>query len=209
MTDTTTTQTAADTTNPPATPGGAEPGAQTDGDALDKLLKEFDSQTAPATATTNPPAPQQDTGADLKTIADEVRALRTERQQETFNRDMADTVGKIRGDLDPEVFDDALVRGYVDARAGQDPRLAQAWVNRHTNPKAFNRVVDQIGREFRDKFSKLPDRAATEDHAAVTAAVRGTSTKAPEGKAPNYAGLSNPEYREAIKRDYGFDPGVG
>lgn len=196
------TQTAADTTNPPAQPGGADTGAQNGADALDTLLSEFDSKTAPST-TTNPPAPQQGAGDDLKAIADEVRAWRTEKQQDTFNRDMTETVGKLRGDLDPEIFDDSLVRGYVNARADQDPRLAQAWVNRHTNPKAFQRVVEQLGRDFRQKFSKLPDKGATEDHAAVTAAVRSASQRAPEAQPPNYSKLTDAELQAEKDKLFG------
>lgn len=202
MTDTTQ-QAAVDAAQAPAQQGATDgQNAQAQGDDLDTLLAEFDQGQSPAAASTQP-AQQQATGDDLKVVAEEVRAWRTERQQETFKRDMGETIKKVRGDLDAELFDDSLVRGYVNARADEDPRLAQAWVNRHTNPKAFNRVVEQLGREFRQKWSKMPDRQATEDHAAVTAAVRSASTRAPDAPPPDFSRMSNSEFQAEKDKLFG------
>lgn len=206
MSEEQTTQTAVDATNTPAVPGVTEDSAR-EGDDLDKLLAEFDGgKTRPAPEPTKPE--QTGTPDDLKALADEVRGLRTERQQETFRRDMDATIKNVRGDLDPEFFDDTFIESWVDSQARKDPRLATAWANRHANPQQFQKVVDTLGRSFAKKYSKLPDKQATEDREAVTAAVRGASTKAPEGKAPDFASLSNNEYRTTVKQLYGFDPGV-
>jgi len=116
-------------------------------------------------------------------------------QRYIFRQDMDKTVKSIRGDLDPEMFDDATVRGWINARADDDPRLAQAWVNRHNNPKQFEKVVTQLGRDFQKKFSKMPDKGATEDRDAVTAAVRGASTRAPAGQAPDFSRMTDREFQ--------------
>lgn len=209
MTDQTT-QTAVDTPQTPAQPGATAPDARNDGDDLDRLLSEFDESGRART----PPAPAQPattTGAadtDLRALADEVRGLRTERQQETFRKDMDTTIKDVRGNLDPEFFDDVFVESWMDAQARLDPRLASAWANRHANPKQFAKVKESLGRTFAKKYGSLPDKAATEDREAVTAAVRGASTRAPEGKAPNFAGMSNQEFREAHKKEYGYYPSV-
>jgi hypothetical protein len=207
MTDTQTTQTAVDETKTPATPGAeAVQDARTDGDDLDTLLKEYDQTAAPPAAAK--PAQPEPTGTGTTPATPAIDPAVADVQRYIFRQDMDKTVKAIRGDLDPEMFDDTTVRGWINARADDDPRLAQAWVNRHNNPKQFEKVVAQLGRDFQKKFSKMPDKGATEDRAAVTAAVRGTSTKAPEGQAPNYAGMNNAEYREAHKRDYGYYPNV-
>jgi hypothetical protein len=204
MTDTQTEQTAVDATNTTAQPVVAEPNAQTSGatDDLDALLRQYETETAAPTAAPQS-KPEQAGTDDLKVIAEEFRAMRTERQQEVFNRDMSATVAKVRGDLDPEIFGDTLVKAYINARADEDSRLAKAWVERNANPKAFNRVVEQLGREFRQKLSKLPDRQATEDREAVTAAVRGASTRAPESQAPNYSKMSDHELQAEKDKLFG------
>jgi hypothetical protein len=193
MTDTHNTQTAVDATKTPAEPGVAGNDAQVNGDELDTLLSEFDKTAAPPAAAASSPAQAAGTD-DLKALADEVRGLRTERQQETFRRDMDVTIKNIRGDLSPEFFDDRIVEAWVDAEARADPRLSQAWNDRHTNPKGFQKVVDTLGRKFASKYGKLPDKQATDDREAVTAAVRGASTRAPEGQAPDYSKMNDREF---------------
>jgi hypothetical protein len=201
MSEDQTTQTAVDTTKTPAVPGAEVAGARNDGDDLDKLLADFDdSKKAPPE-----PAKPEPTGADhdLKAVLDEVRGLRTERQQETFRKDMDTTVKDVRGNLDPEFFDDVFVESWMDAQARQDPRLAQAWANRHANPKQFQKVVDTLGRSFVKKYGNLPDKAATEDRDAVAHAVRGASTKAPPEKAPDFSKMSPGEFQAEKDRMFG------
>ena len=200
-----TTQTAVDATQTPAQPGVTDAGAQTSGgDELDKLLSEFTTQTTSQTPQqTAQPEPKAGTDSDLKTVLDEVKGLRTERAQERFQRDMGETIKNVRGDLDPEFFDDALVRGWIDAQAEQDTRLATAWANRHANPKQFQKVVETLGRNFSKKFSKLPDRGATDDREAVSHAVRGASKQAPDGQAPDYSRMTDAQLREAKDKLYG------
>jgi len=210
MSEAQTTQTAVDTTKTPAEPGVTADSARTDGDDLDQLLSEFD-ESGRARATPEPARPATNADAanpDFKALADEVRGLRTERQQETFRKDMDTTIKDVRGNLDPEYFDDVFVESWMDAQARLDPRLASAWANRHANPKQFAKVKESLGRTFVKKYGSLPDKQATEDREAVTAAVRGASTRAPEGKAPDFGKMSNHEFREAHKKEYGYYPSV-
>lgn len=205
---TSTTQTAVDTTKAPAVQGATDDSARNDGDDLDKLLAEFDDSKPKAPPEPAKPEPKTGAADDLRALTDEVRGLRSERQQETFRRDMDATIKDVRGNLDPEFFDDTFVESWMDARARQDPRLSTAWNNRHANPKAFAKVKDQLGRDFVKKYGKLPDKQATEDREAVTAAVRGASSRAPEGKPPDFAGMSNAQFREEHKKLYGYYPSV-
>lgn len=197
-----TTQTVTET-NPPAQPGGAAPAdARTNGDDLDSLLASYDGQQ---TEKPTPPAKPETTGdgtPDLKALTEQVQGLLSETQRQTFQRDMAETVKAVRGNLDAEIFDDQIVEAWMDAQARNDPRLNQAWLDRHKNPKQFQKVVEGLGRAFEKKYGKaLVDKGATEDRAAVASAVRGASTQAPEGKAPNFSAMSDREF-EAEKAKY-------
>lgn len=203
MTDTTT-QTAVDETKaaaPPAAAGAQD--AQQDGDSLDALLKEYD-QTAGAPPAAAATQPEQKTGTDTTTTQKPATdPAVAEVQRYIFRQDMDKTVKAVRGELPADYFDDPFVKAWIDSRAEEDPRLAQAWVNRHANPKQFEKVVGTLGREFSKKYGKLPDRAATEDRDAVTAAVRGASTKAPEGQAPNFSSLTDQQFAAEKDRLFG------
>lgn len=203
MSEETTQQTVVDETNAPATPGAEATSARTDGDDLDKLLAQYDDENKPK-ATPEPAKPEQKTGtADNDLVLREVRALREERQQENYRRDMDKTIKDVRGNLDPEFFDDTFVEAWMDSQARNDPRLATAWANRSANPKQFAKVVETLGRAFTKRYGKLPDKQATEDREAVTAAVRGASTKAPVGQPPDYAKMSPAEFQAEKDRLFG------
>jgi hypothetical protein len=203
------TQAVVDATNTPATPGAAVNDARNDGDDLDTLLKAYETEVpaSPQTPEPKPGAtPDQNTLAELKSIVSEAKGVVTEAQSVRFRQDMDRTIKDVRGELDPDIFDDRLVEAWLNAKAAEDPRLADAWVKRSANPKQFDRVKQQLGKDFSKKFSKLPDKGATEDREIVTAAVRGASTKAPEGKAPDFKEMSDAEYRETVRKEYGFSP---
>ena len=205
MTEDTNTQPVADTANDQVKPGSETSGAR-DTDDLDSLLSEFEQGTKPSEPVKPEPKPGADN--DLKALTEQVRGLMTATAQQQARQDMEKAIKAVRGEFDPNVFDDTLVEAWMDAQARTDPRLASAWQNRAANPKQFDRVLQGLGKNFQKKFSSLPDKNATEDREAVTAAVRGASTKVPEGKAPAFGNMSNAEYRKSVKDQFGFDPGV-
>lgn len=187
-----------------AQPDNAGDSARVETDDLDQLLNDpaFNEQPR-STEKTQP----EQTGTEVvKEAGAEVLAARDEIRQERFQKDMNDTIEVVRGDLPGTFFDKTFVKAWIDARATEDPRLAQAWVKRHQNPQEFKRVQSALSKEFAKKYGKLPDKQATEDHETVAAAVRGASTKVPEGKAPDYQAMSDAEYRNAVKQQYGFNP---
>lgn len=174
--------------------------------SLDDLLAEFGTKTREA-AKPSTPETKPATATDPN-LVEQVNTLSHEFARYASRADMDATIKAIRGDLDPEVFDDVLVESWLDSQARQDPRLTQAWLERREKPKQFEKVRAELGRSFGKKFSKLPDKAATEDREAVTAAVRGASTKAPEDRPPSYGSMSNQQVREDIEKRYGYTPNV-
>lgn len=206
MSEATTEHTAVDATTAPAVPGAtAGQDARNDGNDLDTLLAEYDQQVRPAPTPQTQPEQKSGTDAIAKPAADPDVA---EVKRYIFKQDMDKTVKSVRGDLDAGYFKDSLVKAWIEAQAEEDPRLGLAWANRHSNPKQFEKVVDTLGRKFSSEFGKMPDKQATDDREAVTAAVRGASHKAPEGKAPDYSRMSNAEFREAHYKEHGYYPPV-
>lgn len=183
------TQAVVEDTKAPAAPGAEVDNARGEDADLDTLLKEFETTTEPAKT-----QPEQKAEAATTTKADDGTSGRLQQVESfIFRQDMDKTIKAVRGDIAPEIADDDLVEAFIDAQARKNPALARAWTNRYANPKAFEKVVGALSKDFGKKFSQLPDRQATEDRSAVTAAVRGASTKAPEGKAPDYHKMSNAE----------------
>lgn len=201
MSEDTPTQPVVTDANAPAQPGAAVESARNEGDDLDAALKEFDTVSPPAAA----PKPEQTPGteSDLKVLAEQVKGFVSEANAIRFRQDMDKTIADIRGDLDPDLVDNDLVEAWLDTQARKDKRLAQAWTNRNANPKQFDRVKAELGKALRAKFSKMPDRQATEDREAVTAAVRGASTRAPESKPLDFAKLTDAEFQREKDKLFG------
>ncbi len=76
-------------------------------------------------------------------------------------------------------------------------------MQKDANPRQWGRIKSELGREFKKKFDRVPDLQVTEDRAAVVAAVRGASTKAPVEKPPNLGQMSDAEFRQ-YTRQFGF-----
>lgn len=194
MSEQSTTQAVVDETKAPAQQGAEENNARVEtGDDLDTLLNEFDEGTKPAPAATQPER-KPEAASETKEASADILAAASEIRQERFQRDMTATIKDVRGDLPSDLYDDDFMQAWIDTQAKKDPRLANAWVNRNNNAQQFARVKAALGKEFAKRYGKLPDRQATEDREAVTAAVRGASTKAPEGKAPDYSKMTDAEF---------------
>lgn len=197
-------QTVVEKTDATAKPPAEEIDARKDD--LDAILAEYDKANPPRSDDPKPEPKTDDGTGDLR---DEMKALREEMAQREFKADMKNTVKDIRGELDPDAFDDHFMEAWLDGQARRDPRLQKAWLDRHDNPQRFTRIKQELARSFADRFSKLPDRNLTDDAETVAAHVRGASSnKAPEPKAPDYSGLSDQEFAESVKKDHGFRPPV-
>lgn len=194
-------QAAVATTEASASQDAAAGGAQVS--ELDVLLREFEQQASP-----EQPKPQELKPDEIAVAKDEILRARDEIRREQFQRDMSSTIKAVRGDVPDSLYDDKLVRAWINAQAEEDPRLSLAWANRHAEPSKFKRVVDALAKDFKARYGKLPDKNATEDREAVAAAVRGSSTKAAEGKQPNFGSMTNTEFREWTQKNYGYTPVV-
>jgi len=186
-----------------ATPS-TEDNSAPDEPGLDELLSQFNEATA---SQPDPTPVTTDTNSESEVLA-ELKQWRQERDAEKFQTDLNKAVERVRGDLDPDVFDDLFVESYLDAQAKRNEKFAGLWANRHQNPRQFEAALDAAKRDLAKKAAKLPDAQATEDKEAVTAAVTGATDKAPEAPAPDLSGMSDAELREFTKKEYGFTPQI-
>lgn len=197
------TQAVVDKTDTPPVAGSEVESARKDVDDLDALLAEFDQQ-AKKPDTVSPPAPAPQPQTEVRAPDPDIAYIR----QRFDRQDMVETINRVRGDLDPEVFDDDIVEGWLNAKAMKDHRLSVAYMQRASNPQAWAKVQAQLGKEFAKKGSRLVDREATDDRAAVAASMRGASSRAPEERPVDTSGMSNSEYRKYMRDNFGFDPGI-
>lgn len=169
----------------PAQPGATAQDAPKDD--LASLLSEFEKEAEPK------PQPQpvpQKTAAQPDPVSEQITALVAREEL----RDINDAVKAVRGEH--EHVSERLVKGWLNAAAEEDPRLKSVFANRFKEPAKWEKALGALKREFAKEQSKLPDREVTEDVAAVAAAVRGASHKAPPETPPNYGAMSQSEFEK-------------
>src|SRR3990167_7767676 len=115
------------------------------------------------------------TDADKSKSDGDDRLARLERRLEDqqFKSDIAPVMASFRDQIPDTVLTDKELTNLINGWAIDDPRLRTAWLNRHDDPGKWGRTVKGLSDSFKKRFSSLPDKSATEDREAVTAAVRG------------------------------------
>lgn len=173
--------------------------ARTTEPTLDELLAEFSQSTDKPAKSSTPE--QKPTNAD--DLVKRLTALEEERAQTQLRKELDPVIRKVKGDTPMK---EEWIEDILNGSASRNPKLANAWMNRHQNPAAWDKVVTAIGKDIAGVFSNAVDKQATEDREAVTAAVRGASTKAPEERPPEYGSMSNNEFADDVAKRYGFRP---
>lgn len=193
----------ADATAKPETE--AEGAPENTKDDFDAALDEFTKTTDKPSSEQQKPKPTATPDADLKA---EVQALRQEQNQRIFREDMNRLVNQVRGEFASDEVDSEFIEAWIEAQARKEPRLAQAWIQRDDDPAKFARVASSLKQKFAEKHGRLrkQDQDATDTREVVTDAVRRGSKPAPAGQAPNYSGMTDAQFREAVKKDHGFTP---
>jgi hypothetical protein len=194
---------------------------------FDALLSQFDSETAkpaePAPApdvgqpTSPAPNPEAEAAQLLRDISDRTVDERVQReiQLREFTRVEHEAGMKIVSDdareLSKEFGDvsEQLVDWFFSAKLSSDSRIAPMFYNRNRDPQSARtwRIVHgRLLNELRRELKSRPDREATEDRAAVAAAVRGSSTGGPPGPepAPRLGNMSAAEFARYTRENFGF-----
>lgn len=151
--------------------GAAQPPEETlDYDAeLAKLNEEFDNgQQEPAL---DPPKEDQSEIAALRAELDAVKSVIQGNQTEDA---IKSAVQAVKGDREFSISDRHL-RTLVVGEVSDNPTLLKAYNNRESNPVAWSKALDAMGKEFAKDFGKK-DITDTKDIEAVEASVRGQHT---------------------------------
>ena len=195
-------QPATETTDTGATPPAEATGApETKTDDLDALLEQYRRETGSTEQPQSKPAASEPPAA-IEALRSQVAALEQQVASERMGKELDELAKGVRaaGDLPDYLSDDDII-GILDRRAALDPALAKAWVDSRTSPRSRSALIKALGTELGKKFAKARgvDEQATADREAVAASVRGNN-KAPEGKAPDYAKLSDNEFRKECEK---------
>lgn len=176
-------------------------------DGLDDLLKEFDERRPSTTKedATTKSEPTTDTSkpldvAALETLEKELRDVQA--------REARRELEKVFSNLSEGVEADAIdAESFLNAQAIRDPRLNQAYANRQSNPKAWDKVLGVLRQDFAKRYGKKVDKQVTASKDAVASAVRSASTAAPQTDVTDkdIQRMSKDEF-DALQRKMGVTP---
>jgi hypothetical protein len=136
-----------------------------------------------------------------------VNELETRLAVEATRKDFDEAVAAVKGET---TIGNEFVKVWLDLQARRDPNVTNAWLNRKADPATYNREVGKLARKFHAEIaSQMLDASATADRQLVTAAVRGaTTSERPSAPPTNYKKMSDAEFRQHVRDEYGFTPSV-
>jgi hypothetical protein len=181
--------------------GQAKPDAEGNGapaetkDDLESALAEYEANSGTST--------EQKPTVTTDPKVDRIERLERSLADREYRDDMRGVITTVRGDFAPDTFSDEFMDLWVNAEAKKDPRVANAWVKRHDDPKGFERVSNGLKRKFAEQFAhaRKQDETATADREAVANFVRGSNRSAPEKTAPNLSKMTDAElqaYKDSL-----------
>lgn len=196
MTDkpTVTTKDGAGTPSPDAGKGGSAP------DELDALMSEFDSEIGKA-----PSEQDAQQNGDMTEVLSFIREQKAEAAKKDANAGLDDAVKQLQRELGEDT-PPMVVKGLLHAFAVDQPGIVKAFEERKSNPTRWERTLRALAPKVREAMGSSVDRSVTQDREAISAAVRGANTTAPEGKqvtAKDVAKMSDKEFA-AYQRDIGL-----
>lgn len=164
-------------------------------DDLDSLLSQWDEDPEPK------PEPDKTAKDDLRESLEWIRQEKERSIQEQTSRDIDAAVQVIHKEMG-ETLSEKAVRRMLNGAAGEDARLRTAWMNRHQNRTGYEKVLKALAKDFSSELAAIPDKNITEDREAVSAAVRGASTKvSDEPDIPaNIASMSDQEFEQWVRK---------
>ena len=165
---------------------------------LDSLLSEYNGSVSPTNGENLQSGQQPDL---LKTLKDvQTRLERTEReaQEREYRESMGEAVKSLQGE-DLSYLPAEMLEGFLEIKARQDQRLRHAWNDRFANPQIFNRILKGYRNQLVELIGNRVDKNVTQDREAVTASVRGASTKGsdkPKYSQKDLDGMTDREFFE-------------
>ena len=176
-----------------AAPPAEATSAQDTTQSMDELLREFETTTAKPQ-----PAPEAVKPAAVDPVADVRRELAELKVQKQLDA----VLTRIRGDVPEDVLSNEELLDLLDGKAKRDPRIRDAFQRyiEKSDTTSWSKLEKALKAEIGKKFQPRTDANATADRDAVAAAVRGTSTKAPDEKQPAYGAMSNSDFQKELAK---------
>lgn len=153
---------------------------------LESLYDEYNigtvvTETVPAAEPSAEPAPATN---DVAAIRNDLAEFRRERQADRVERERIETEADLKTAIaslgkDAEIEGkDSLLRGFLVAKASEDPRLRTLWESRRSNPKAWKSALKILADEVKDEFA-VPNPQLEENQRALDESQRAQTTAAP------------------------------
>lgn len=162
---------------------GATPAEDTSAGAdLDNLLAQYD---APKTPVAQPPDLRQ-----LQPVIDFATEELTNRANEKVQTAVSSAVEFVKEADGGDKISDRLARGFLEAKASDDPSFKQAFMNRQNDPTAWQNALTGAKAEFADEIGGLPGNTIKSDAEAARAAVAGDVEPDGDQDEPNPMELS-------------------
>ena len=151
-------------------------------ESLDDILADFDQQMQPVQQQYHQPQ-------EPDRIANIEQHLMMQQQQQV-RAEIDGEMNKLKGLNDALAnMDTRDLEGLVTARVQQDPRIGNAFTQRHANPAAWDKVLQSMSQDIGKMFDR-PDPGVSEDQKAMRAAVE-TQPDITEPDAPSSNDLNN------------------
>lgn len=175
-------------------------------ESLDSILSEWDMDEE---ATSKQPSKSEDKepkDANDDEIRQWVREQRQREESRAFNETMDGAVKTMREAVADDIqhdLSDRAWRGVIHDAAEHDPRVRQAFINRHKNPTGFKKVLRALAKE---EAKSQVSKSETETRDNVNAAMRAGRKQPPVNDADADAAYRRkvkgmtPAEREAEKR---------
>lgn len=129
-----------------------------------------------------------------------------ERWQQQESADFAEVLSEAGEYLNGLPVAEDFAKRWFLAEAQLDPNLKEVWDHRRDSPEHQAYAVRALKRAFKKmqhSAKRTPDPHATEDRAAVTAAVRGAGGRVPDSVRPNYERMNPAEFAAEKDRLFG------
>lgn len=195
---------------------------------LSSLLDEFDGRSKPSAPSPAPSKPaatdfdvdsrylqlamQSDQQRDLlqrllQHNLDQSAAYEQQERIRQENADFEEVVAEASEALEGMPVAEDYAKRWFLAEVQLNPVLRETWEHRRDSPELQRRAVQVLHREIRrmvKEVGRIPDPSATEDRAAVTAAVRGAGRAPPAENSGEYerrvANMNSVEFNKEIQR---------
>ena len=169
--------------------------------SMEELLQEFD-----AGANEEVEEPTQDVGDSR---IDEVHHFMQQEQARKTNEDINNAISMMKGAEESiSGLPDTMLRGYLNELARGNPKLLNAFANRHDKPETWGKIVESAARDLGSQLSIKRDDKITSDMASVRSAVEQSESKSNDGPTDEEIKNMSPAEFQQYKAKLGINSDV-